>query len=61
METGAMPAQPKSIIWRHLYRGRLRWAIPSPLIAEPPEQVVTLLVPGTVCKAPTSYLRRRST
>ena len=46
---------PRSVVWRHWYRGRLRWAIPNLLIEETPEQVVTLLVPGTVCKAPTSY------
>jgi hypothetical protein len=46
---------PRSILWRHIYRGRLRWAIPNLLIAETPEQVVTLLVPGTVCRAPVAY------
>ncbi|MFN8635276.1 MAG: DUF402 domain-containing protein [Chloroflexota bacterium] len=46
---------PRSVVWRHLYQGRLRWAIPNLLIEESPERVVTLLVPGTVCKAPTSY------
>jgi predicted RNA-binding protein associated with RNAse of E/G family len=53
--TGEDREQPQSIVWRHLYQGRLRWAIPNLLIAETPEQVVTLLVPGTLCKAPTSY------
>lgn len=43
------------MVWRHLYQGRLRWAIPNLLVEETPERVVTLLVPGTVCKAPTSY------
>jgi predicted RNA-binding protein associated with RNAse of E/G family len=46
---------PRTVVWRHLYRGRLRWAIPNLLIEETPEQIVSLLVPGTVCKAPTSY------
>ena len=46
---------PRTVVWRHLYRGRLRWAIPNLLIEEAPERVVTLLVPGTVCKAPTTY------
>jgi hypothetical protein len=27
------------MVWRHIYRGRLRWAIPSLLIEETPEQV----------------------
>jgi len=53
-ETARKP-EPRSVIWRHLYRGRLRWAIPNLLIEETPERVVTLLVPGTVCGAPTSY------
>lgn len=48
---------PRTVVWRHLYRGRLRWAIPNLLIEETPEQVVTLLVPGTVCKAPVDYGR----
>lgn len=49
--------QPRTVVWRHLYQGRLRWAIPNLLIEETPEQIVGLLVPGTVCKAPTSYER----
>jgi predicted RNA-binding protein associated with RNAse of E/G family len=55
--TGASEAgqAPRSVVWRHWYQGRLRWAIPNLLIEETPEQVVTLLLPGTVCKAPTSY------
>jgi len=48
---------PRTIVWRHLYQGRLRWAIPNLVIQETPEQIVTLLVPGTICKAPTSYGR----
>jgi predicted RNA-binding protein associated with RNAse of E/G family len=49
--------QPRTIVWRHLYRERLRWAIPNLLIEESSDRVVTLLVPGTLCKAPTSYGR----
>ena len=45
------------MVWRDLYRGRLRWAIPNLLIEETPERIVGLLVPGTVCKAPTAYER----
>jgi predicted RNA-binding protein associated with RNAse of E/G family len=45
------------VVWRHLYQGRLRWAIPNLVIQETPEQIVSLLVPGTICKAPTSYGR----
>ena len=52
-----MVESPRTIVWRHLYRGRLRWAIPNLLIEETPEHVVTLLVPGTVCKAPVDYGR----
>jgi hypothetical protein len=48
---------PRTVVWRHLYKGRLRWAIPNLLIDETPEQVVTLLLPGTVCKAPVEYGR----
>jgi hypothetical protein len=54
--TGARP-QPSPIVWRHVYQGRLRWAIPNLLIEETPDHIVSLLVPGTVCKAPTSYGR----
>ena len=50
-----MTDHPRTVVWRHLYRGRLRWAIPNLLIEETPERVVTLLVPGTACKAPTTY------
>jgi hypothetical protein len=48
---------PRSIVWRHIFRGRLRWAIPSLLIDESPDQVISLLPPGTVCKAPVAYGR----
>lgn len=50
-----MGEQPKTIIWRHVYRGRVRWAIPNLLIDETAEHLITLLLPGTVCKAPVSY------
>jgi len=33
---------PRTVVWRHLYRGRLRWAIPNLLIEETPERVVAL-------------------
>ena len=46
---------PRTVVWRHFYKGRLRWAIPNLLVEETSERVVTLLVPGTVSKAPTSY------
>jgi hypothetical protein len=49
--------QPSTVVWRHWYRGRLRWAIPSLLIEETPERLVTLLTPGVVCKAPAAYDR----
>lgn len=50
-----MREQPQSIVWRHIYRGQVRWAIPNLLIEETPEHIVSLLLPGTVCKAPTTY------
>ena len=49
--------QPPTIVWRHWYRGRLRWAIPNLLIEETPARLVTLLTPGVVCKAPVEYGR----
>lgn len=57
MTASQPPKVPKTIVWRHIYRGRLRWAIPNLLVEETPEHVVGLLVPGTVCKAPTTYGR----
>jgi hypothetical protein len=50
-----MLEHPRSIVWRHLYRDRLRWAIPTLLIEESSDRVVTLLVPSSLCKAPASY------
>lgn len=49
--------QPEIVVWRHIYRGRLRWAIPTLLVEESAERVTTLLLPGTVCKAPVTYGR----
>jgi hypothetical protein len=49
------PTPPRTIVWQHFYQGRLRWAIPNLVIEETPEQIVSLLMPGTICKAPTSY------
>lgn len=53
--TGGTRPQPATVVWRHWYRGRLRWAIPNLLIDETPERLVTLLVPGVICKAPVTY------
>jgi hypothetical protein len=57
MTVSQIRTAPKTIVWRHIYRDRLRWAIPTTLIEEFDDQIVTLLVPGTVCKAPLEYAR----
>ena len=55
--TSRSPNVRRTVVWRHLYRGRLRWANPSLVVEETPERIVSLLVPGTVCKAPIDYGR----
>ena len=49
------PSQPRSVLWRYIHRGRIRWAMPNLLIEETPEQVVSLIVPGVVSKAPKDF------
>ncbi len=48
--------QPRSLLWRYIYRGKLRWAMPSLLIEETPERVVSLIIPGVVGKSPHRYI-----
>jgi len=56
-EQGRMSStgQPRSMLWRYIHSGRIRWAQPSLLIEESPERVVTLVVPGVVGKAPANF------
>ena len=50
-----MREQPRTALWRYVYKGQLRWAQPTWLLEKTPEHVVSAIIPGVRTMAPKDW------